>query len=176
MLTVQTEEAVDDLRLTLAQRQQGKLNGVLNGFAVHTLVGHGRVTVHQHREQTHIRAASQRGIHREGTPVLPFLLGSVAGHPVHSVLLLDGLLNGTANVRSSIDDKSRAPRSIKLGGSRHQAHVAFTDQVVQLQSLPTVGRGHLHHKAQVGFHQLANSPLVALLDTFREFTFLRVRK
>ena len=39
MLTVQSEEAVDNLRLTLAQRQQGKLNGVLNGFTIDTLIG-----------------------------------------------------------------------------------------------------------------------------------------
>ena len=39
MFAVKSEEAVDDLRLALTEREEGKLNGILNGLGIDTLIG-----------------------------------------------------------------------------------------------------------------------------------------
>ena len=62
MITVEAEKSADNTPLALCQRQQGKLNGVLYSLGKDATVGHGRVWIDKHGEQTHIRTAFHRRV------------------------------------------------------------------------------------------------------------------
>ena len=56
VLLIDAEESIDNLTLTLIERAQGILDGILNSLRMDTLVGKGRILIDEHGEQVHIGA------------------------------------------------------------------------------------------------------------------------
>ena len=89
-----------------------------------------------------------------------------------TVLLFQGTLYLLTDLNDGIVHKARTTTGIKLRRRFHQPNVPLANQVVELQPTSPVLCSHLHDKAQVSFHQLAECIAVASLDTLRELPFL----
>ena len=112
------------LMLALGKRMQGILYGIGNGRIIHTHVGHRRVGIGQHRQQTHIGPVAQRGIDRTREPVLGVL------HTQLGTLQLQGFLYLLTNEDHGIIHETQTALAVILPGSLHQPHIPFTHKVV----------------------------------------------
>ena len=112
MFTVETEETIHNLRLALTERQQGKLNGVLNSLGVDALVSLRCIPIDEDGEQTHIGTRAQGRIDRQRTPILTGQAVGILRHLIDTVLLLDSPFYLAADIRGSITDETDASLSI----------------------------------------------------------------